>query len=99
MIILAATVELYLPGVGSLKEKRGILKSLIAQVHKKFNVAVAEVDLHDAWQSSTLGIAVVSTASSHAESVLENILGWIERNRPDLEIVTYTEETISINPG
>lgn len=99
MVILAATIELYLPGVTSLKEKRGILKALIAQLHKKFNIAVAEVDLHDAWQSSSLGIAIVSTSAVHAEAVLENALGWVERNRPDLEIVTHTEEVLHFNLG
>lgn len=99
MVILAATIELYLPGVRSLKEKRGILKTLIAQLHKKFTIAVAEVDLHDAWQSSSLGVAIVSTSAAHAEAVLDNALGWIERNRPDLEIVTHTEEVIHLNLG
>lgn len=99
MVILAATIELYLPGVASLKEKRGILKTLIARLHKQFNIAVAEVDLHDAWQSASLGAAIVSNSAPHAEAVLESVLGWIERNRPDLDIVTHTQEVIHINPG
>jgi uncharacterized protein YlxP (DUF503 family) len=94
MVILAATIDLDLPGVASLKEKRSILKSLIARLHKMFNVAVAEVDLHDAWQSAALGVAIVSTQAGHAESMLENILRWIERNRPDVEIVDHTFEVI-----
>ncbi|MBN1562543.1 MAG: DUF503 family protein, partial [Anaerolineae bacterium] len=43
MVIVAATIDIHLPGVGSLKEKRGSLKSLIARLHKTFNIAVAEV--------------------------------------------------------
>jgi uncharacterized protein YlxP (DUF503 family) len=81
-------------GVTSLKEKRGILKSLIARLHKTFNVAVAEVDLHDVWQSAAVGVAIVSTETGHAEAVLESILRWIERNRPDVEIVDHTYEVI-----
>ncbi len=99
MVILAASVELYLPGVASLKEKRGILKSLIARLHKQFGSAVAEVDLQDVWQSATLGVAVVSTSAPHAEAVLEHMLGWVERNRPDVEIVSYTSEILHINTG
>ena len=57
MIIVAATIDLDLPGVASLKEKRGILKSLIARLHKTFDIAAAEVDYHDAWQSAMLGVA------------------------------------------
>ena len=99
MVILAATIELYLPGVGSLKEKRGILKTLIARLHKQFNIAAAEVDLHDVWQSAALGIAIISTSAVHAEAVLDNVLAWVERNRPDLDIVAHTQEVIHFNTG
>ena len=94
MIIVAATIDLDLPGVASLKEKRGILKSLIARLHKTFNVAVAEVDLHDAWGSAALGVAIVSTSAAHGEAKLERVLGWIEHNRPDVTIVEHTLEVI-----
>ncbi len=97
MVIVAATIELNIPGVASLKEKRGILKSLIARLHKTFNIAVAEVDLHDVWQSSALGVAIVSTSAAHGESKLENILHWIERNRPDVMIIDHMVEVIHVN--
>ncbi len=85
-----------MPGVGSLKEKRSILKGLIARLHKQFNIAVAEVELHDVWQSASLGVAIVSNQSAHAERVLESVLRWIERNRPDLDIVDHTLEIIHV---
>lgn len=94
MVIVAATVDLYLPGVTSLKQKRGILKTLIARLHKEFNIAVAEVDLHDAWQSAALGIAIVSTSAAHAEGRLESVLGWIERTQPHIELEDHTLEVI-----
>ena len=96
MIIGACILELHLPGVRSLKQKRGIIKSLNAQIRKKFNAAVAEVDLHDVWQSSTIGISVVSTNAHHAEEMLENIAGWIERNRPDIDLLEQSIEIIHI---
>ncbi len=94
MVIVAATIDLHLPGIRSLKEKRSVLKSLIARLHKQFNVAVAEVDLNDVWQSAALGVAVVSTSSAHGEAVLEQLLRWIEHNRPDVEIEDHTIEII-----
>lgn len=94
MVVLAATIDLDLPGVASLKEKRGILKTLIARLHKQFNIAVAEVDLNDVWQSAALGIAIVSTGSTHAEARLESVLRWIEHNCPHIEIVDHTFEVI-----
>ncbi len=97
MVVLAATIELTLPGVSSLKEKRGILKRLMARLHKRFNIAVAEVELHDAWQSAALGVAIVSTSAGHAEAKLESVLGWIERNWPQVEIVGHTFEVVHFN--
>lgn len=94
MVIGTTVIELQLYGVHSLKEKRRILKGLIARIHKQFNVSCGEVAFHDVWQSAALGVAVVSTSSSHAESVLDNVAGWIERNRPDLYVVEHSVEII-----
>lgn len=92
MVIGICTLEINLPGLNSLKEKRSHLKSLKSRLHREFNVSVAEVALHDAWQSSTLGVAVVSSAASHAENVLQNVVLWVETHRPDLELVDYQIE-------
>jgi len=94
MVVGMSIIELRLPGVRSLKEKRSIIKGLIARVHKEFNVSCGEVELHDAWQSAALGVAVVSTAAAHAEAVLENVVSWIEVNRPDLTVVDHSVEII-----
>lgn len=96
MVIVASVIELNLPGVASLKEKRGILKRLIARLHQHFNIAVAEVDLHDAWQSAALGLAIVSNSAAHAEAKLENVLGWIERNYPLVQIIDHSLEVLHI---
>lgn len=96
MIVGTCQIKLYLPAVHSLKEKRGIMKSLVAQVGKQFNAAVAEVDLNDLWQSATLGISVVSNNAVHAQHMLENITTWIEQHRPDLDVIDHRIETISL---
>jgi len=61
MVIGTCTIELHIPGSGSLKGKRRIIKSVIACVHNEFNVSIAEMDNQDLWQSATLGVACVST--------------------------------------
>jgi uncharacterized protein len=99
MFIGACIVELELPGLGSLKEKRSVLKGLIARLHKEFNVTAAEVDLHDVWQATSLGVATISTSAAHAQSLLNNLVSWIERNRPDLEVVDHYVELISFSSG
>lgn len=96
MVVGTSIIELNLPGVQSLKQKRSVLKGLIARLHKTFNVSCGEVALHDAWQSAAIGVAVVSTSAVHAQNVLENVVGWIEHNRPDLLVVGETLEIIPI---
>jgi uncharacterized protein len=97
MVIGACTIELDLPGLNSLKEKRSVLKTLLARLHKEFNVSAAEVDLHDAWQSSTIGVSTVSTSAAHAQSLLNNLIRWIETYRPDVEVIDHYVEVISFS--
>ncbi len=94
MVIGLCTIELYLPGCGSLKEKRRMLKPLLVRLRREFNVSVAEVDLHEVWQSASIAAVVVSTSNAHAERTLHSVLRWIEDTRPDLELVAEQFELI-----
>ena len=81
------TIKLYLPGCASLKQKRGVLKPVLASLHKKFNVSAAEIGAHDYHQSAVLAVGLVSNSQQHIQPILEKIPDWIERNRPDVQIV------------
>lgn len=76
--VAVGTVDLHLPDVGSLKDKRHVLKGLKEKVRHRFDVAVAEVDHHDSWQRATLAVAAVSHDSRHANEVISKALGFIE---------------------
>lgn len=89
MHFASLTLELHLPGCRSLKQKRGMLKPLLAGVHKQYNVSAAEVDLHDSHAAAVIACVVVSTDSRHAERVLSRIPGWVERRFPQLYIVDH----------
>ena len=54
MLVALCRFDLRIPGCSSLKEKRHVLKTLIASLRSKFNVSVAEVDHHELWQRTTL---------------------------------------------
>jgi uncharacterized protein len=70
MVIGLTVWELHLPGCGSLKDKRSIVKSLKDRLHRQFNVSVAETDLQDVLQRAEISACVVSTERRHADSVL-----------------------------
>ncbi len=92
MIIGACTIQLYLPGVASLKEKRGLLKPLLTQLRRRFDVAVAEVGHQDRWQSAAIAIVAVANETGHVYAVLENAVHWIEAEYRFLEITDWNVE-------
>lgn len=94
MIIGICTIELHLPGNGSLKGKRRVLKSIIARVHHEFNVSIAEVDQQDAWQSAVLGVVCVSNGNDYVHGLLTKVVQWIEHNRPDVQVVDFKIEIL-----
>lgn len=94
MVIGSCLLELYLPAVDSLKEKRSIVKSLLAKAKQQFNVSIAEVEQQDSWQRAVLGMACVSTSGAHAHKQLETVVRWIEAQRPDLPLVAYEIELL-----
>jgi uncharacterized protein YlxP (DUF503 family) len=92
MVIGVCTIELYIPGNGSLKGKRRKLKSLMARLRHEFNVSVAEVDSHDLWQSAVLGVACVSSDRGYAHGLLLKVVQYVEKERLDCQVVDYEIE-------
>ncbi len=67
------TLELWLEGSHSLKDKRHVVKSLKDRLRNKFNVAVAEIDYQDLWQRAVVAVVTVSADHGHAERVLQSV--------------------------
>lgn len=78
MVVSCSRLELFLGESHSLKEKRQILKSIIERVKNKFNVSIIELDDHDLWQKSTLGISYASRSENQARRSLNEIECFIE---------------------
>lgn len=89
MIIATCVLKLQLYGVYSLKEKRQIVKSLLSRLSQKFNLAVAEVEHHDVWQTAGIALVTVGIDAKYLHGLLENCVGWIQHHRPDLVIEQY----------
>jgi uncharacterized protein YlxP (DUF503 family) len=86
IIVGLCTVELFLPGSQSLKDKRQVLLSLKDRLREKFNLSVAEVDGQDLWQKAVLGLACVANEGRYINQVLDQALNVI-RAVPAVEIV------------
>ncbi len=93
MVVGLCTVELFISGSQSLKDKRQVLHSLKDRLRGKFNLSVAEVDGQDLWQKAVLGMACVANEGGHVNQVLEQALNVI-KTMPAVEIVRTQRELL-----
>jgi uncharacterized protein YlxP (DUF503 family) len=84
-------MRLDLPGVDSLKEKRRIIKSLMARLRNKFNISIAEVADHDRHRSAVLGAAVVSNDSAFGNAVIAQVVNQVQLSG-DAILADYSTE-------
>jgi uncharacterized protein YlxP (DUF503 family) len=79
MLVALERFDLRIPGCGSLKEKRHVVKGLTGALRQKFNVSVAEVDHKDLWQRTTIAVAATGGESFHIKKVMHEVERLIER--------------------
>lgn len=91
MLIAAMTFRLHAPWVHSLKEKRMIVKSLIAQLQNRFHVSAAEIDEQDIHQIIVIGVAAIVSSNAMADSLMDEIFTFVE-GATDAEILEETRE-------
>ena len=91
MIIAVMTFRLHAPWVHSLKEKRMIVKSLVAKLQNKFHVSAAEIDEQDTHQIAVIGVAAIVPHNAAADSLMEKISLFVEENT-EAEIIDEERE-------
>lgn len=91
MMVGVLELRLRLPNVHSLKEKRSILKSLIARLRQKFNISVAEVDEQNKWQIAVVAVACVSGDSALAHRQLEMVLHFVDTEQDVIVLESSVE--------
>ena len=80
MRIAAMTFRLHAPWVHSLKEKRMIVKRLLARLQNKFHVSAAEIEEQDTHQFIVIGIAAIVPHNAMADSLMDEISRFVEEN-------------------
>jgi uncharacterized protein len=73
------TLEIHIPDAQSLKDKRQVLRSLKDKLRRQFNVAVAELDHHDVWQRSVVGVVTLSNDERQVQESLQKVLDEADR--------------------
>ena len=80
MIIAAMTFRLHAPWVHSLKEKRMVVKSIVAQLQNHFHVSTAEIDEQDTHQIIVIGVAAIVSHNAIADHLMDEISTFVEMN-------------------
>ena len=91
MRIAVMTFRLHAPWVHSLKEKRSIVKSLIAKLRNRYHVSAAEIDEQDTHQIIVIGAAAIVPHNAMADSLMDEISAFVESNT-EAEIVEEIRE-------
>lgn len=84
----ALTLDLLLGDVRSLKQKRSVVRPLVAEVQRRFpGVAVAETGNHDLHRRAEIGVAVVSAQADNCSEVLDACERLVA-GRPEIELLS-----------
>jgi uncharacterized protein YlxP (DUF503 family) len=78
MIVGAAVVEIHIHGSETLKQRRGVVRSIAQRVRNRFNLSVAEVGGQDTWQRAVLGLAAAGGDARSVRGVLDRAVIFIE---------------------
>ena len=96
MYVGAVEVGLLLGDLRSLKQKRAMLRPLLAELRRRFDVAVAETGDQDLWRRATVGVCAVSGTAEQVSRVCEEVERWVWA-RPDVEVLGTTRWVRSID--
>jgi uncharacterized protein len=91
----ALTLDVLLGDVRSLKQKRSVVRPLIAEVHRRFpGIAVGETGHLDLHRRAEIGIAVVSSTAANAREVLDACERFVA-GRPEIELLAARQRLLT----
>jgi hypothetical protein len=79
--------DLLLGDVHSLKEKRAVVRPIVGELRRRFDVSAAEVDDQDLHRRARIGAALVSADRAHAVEVLDAVERFVA-GRPEVDLLS-----------
>jgi uncharacterized protein YlxP (DUF503 family) len=86
MFVGTLTFDLLLGDVHSLKEKRSIVRPIVAELQRKYSVCAAETGNQDLHRRAEIGLAVVSGESSYVVDILDSCERLVS-GRPEVQLL------------
>jgi uncharacterized protein YlxP (DUF503 family) len=87
MFVGALELDVLLGDVHSLKQKRAVVRPVLAELRRRFEVAVAEAGHLDLHRRALLGVSCVAADSRHVTEVLDRCERLVAA-RPELELLS-----------
>jgi uncharacterized protein YlxP (DUF503 family) len=100
MVVGVCCLDIFLSEGSSLKNKRQVIRRLIARVREKFNVSISEVGGHDLWQRAQVGICLVGNDKKFINSSLDKVIDYVEAMglvevvRSEMEFLNFNYDEI-----
>ena len=91
MFVGSLSVDLLLGDVHSLKEKRAVVRPIVAELARKFAVSAAEVGDQDLHRRALVGVAVIAGDAAHCREVLDACERLVA-GRPEVEILSARQK-------
>ncbi|MEU5688087.1 MULTISPECIES: DUF503 domain-containing protein [Streptomyces] len=87
MYVGTLSFDLLLGDVHSLKEKRSVVRPIVAELQRKYAVSAAEVGGQNLHRRAEIGLAVVSGDAGHLHDVLDRCERLVAA-RPEVELLS-----------
>lgn len=79
--------DVLLGDVHSLKAKRSVVRPLINDIRRHYDVSVAEVEHQDLHRRASIGVVLVAGSRQHTVDVLDGVERFVA-SRPELELLS-----------
>ncbi len=87
MVVGTLTVDVLLGDVHSLKEKRSVVRPIVAELRRRFEVSAAETGDLDVHRRAEISVAVVASTHRHVTQVLEHCERLVA-GHPEVEVLS-----------
>jgi len=86
--------DLLLGDVRSLKQKRAVVRPVVAEVRRRFEVAAAETGNADLHRRAEIGVATVADGPARCAEVLDAVERFVAE-RPEVELLSARRQLVS----
>lgn len=87
-------LDLLVGDVHSLKQKRSVVRPIVAELRKRYDVSAAEAGHLDLHRRALVGVAVVAADRAHCVEVLDACERMVA-GRPEIELLSARQQFLS----